>query len=101
MSNKGNILSYFSHPIFQYKLENHKEHNRDLAKYIYQLYDEDKDGVQKTNINGWHSKPFIFSDKKMHHLYFLMPFKALLLMFLKIMVGYTIPTRLYVVACGQ
>ena len=64
MSDKGNILSYFSHPIFQYKLENHKEHNRDLAKYIYQLYDEDKDGVQKTNISGWHSKSFIFSDKK-------------------------------------
>ncbi len=64
MSNKGDTLNYFSHPVFQYKLENYEEHNKDLSEYIYQLYNEDKEGVQKTNINGWHSKPFNFNNKE-------------------------------------
>ena len=64
MVNEGNILSYFAHPIFRYKLQNYEDHNKELTKYIYQLYADDKEGVKKTNINGWHSKSFDFSNKE-------------------------------------
>ena len=64
MLNEANIHSYFAHPVFQYKLQNYQDHNKELIKYIYQLYADDKEGVKKTNINGWHSKPFNFSEKE-------------------------------------
>ena len=64
MLNESIIHSYFAHPVFQYKLQNYQDHNKGLTKYIHQLYTDDKEGVKKTNINGWHSKPFNFSEKE-------------------------------------
>jgi len=29
-----------------------------LSEYIYQLRDEDKDGLERSNKGGWHSKNF-------------------------------------------
>ena len=52
------IFKLFPEPIFKYKLNNFKELNKHLSNYIYQLKDEDKDGLNRSNKGGWHSKNF-------------------------------------------
>ena len=63
MSN-NNILKLFPQPVFKYQIENYQKINEDLVKYIYELNKKDNVGVQKSNINGWHSKPFDFKEKE-------------------------------------
>jgi uncharacterized protein (TIGR02466 family) len=63
MSN-SEILKLFPEPIFKYKLENFKDLNTQLSEYIYKLYNQDKEGVERSNKGGWHSKNFIINDKK-------------------------------------
>jgi len=58
MTEKKNIHKFFPQPIFQYQIEGYEEHNKNLEEYIYSLYESDKTGVIKSNVNGWHSKPF-------------------------------------------
>ena len=58
MTEKKNIHKFFPQPIFQYQIEGYEEHNENLEEYIYSLYESDKTGVKKSNVNGWHSKPF-------------------------------------------
>ena len=58
-----NLYKLFPQPVFKFKLNNYEEHNKDLLKYIYDLYNKDKIGVQRSNVNGWHSKSFIMSKK--------------------------------------
>ena len=58
MTEKKNINKFFPQPIFQYQIEGYEEHNKNLEEYIYSLYESDKTGVIKSNVNGWHSKPF-------------------------------------------
>ena len=62
--NEKRILKFFPLPIFQYKLDNHEEHNQNLSKYIYELYKVDKKGLARSNQGGWHSKPFDLKDKE-------------------------------------
>jgi len=62
--NEKRILKFFPLPIFQYKLDNHEEHNQNLSKYIYELYEVDKKGLARSNQGGWHSKPFDLKDKE-------------------------------------
>jgi|TARA_Y100000389_G_C17424104_1_gene498498 uncharacterized protein (TIGR02466 family) len=64
MSQKQQILKLFSHPVFKYQIDDHEKKNKKLLKYIYDLYENDKSGVKKSNINGWHSKSFIFKDEE-------------------------------------
>ena len=64
MTQKGQILKLFPHPVFKYQIDNQENINKELLKYIYDLHDADKAGVQKSNISGWHSKSFDFSNKK-------------------------------------
>ena len=64
MSEKEKILKLFPQPLFKYQVEDYKVKNKKLLDYIYELYEEDKLGVQKSNINGWHSKSFDLQDKK-------------------------------------
>ena len=52
------IYKLFPEPVFKYKLENFKSLNEELAKYIYNLRDDDKEGLKKSNKGGWHSKNF-------------------------------------------
>ena len=52
------IFKLFPEPLFKYKLNNFKELNKHLSNYIYQLKDEDKDGLSRSNKGGWHSKNF-------------------------------------------
>lgn len=58
-----NLYKLFPQPVFKFKLNNYEEHNKDLLKYIYDLYNKDKIGVQRSNVNGWHSKSFIMNKK--------------------------------------
>ena len=62
MSNNNNILKLFPQPIFKYQIDNYKKINEELIKYIYGLHNNDNVGVKKSNINGWHSKPFDLKD---------------------------------------
>ena len=62
MSNNNNILKLFPQPIFKYQIDNYKKINEELIKYIYGLHNDDNVGVKKSNINGWHSKPFDLKD---------------------------------------
>ena len=57
MSNKF-IHKLFASPVFQFKVKDHEKLNANLSKYIYGLYENDKEGVQRSNVNGWHSKNF-------------------------------------------
>ena len=52
------VRNLFSVPIFQYKLENYKETNKELLNYILELQKNDKTGNTHSNIGGWHSQNF-------------------------------------------
>ena len=51
-----NIYKLFPVPVFEKKLDNHEELNKELEKYIYNLK-ENPSGLVKSNAGGWHS-PF-------------------------------------------
>ena len=55
MANKI-IHKLFPSPVFQFKIENHEEINKQLIEYIYGLKKEDDQGIKRSNVNGWHSK---------------------------------------------
>ena len=61
MSKDSQIIKLFPQPIFKFKVENYKNLNNSLEKYILNLYKNDENGVKKSNINGWHSRPFDLS----------------------------------------
>ena len=63
MSN-NNILKLFPQPVFKYQIDNYKNINEELTKYIYELNNKDNIGVNKSNINGWHSRAFDFNGKE-------------------------------------
>ena len=63
MSQEKNVLKFFPQPIFHYKINNYEKHNKDLTKYIYDLYEDDKEGINRSNQGGWHSKPFNLKEK--------------------------------------
>jgi len=52
------VYDLFPDPIFQYKLENYKETNKELLNYIYELQKNDKVGNSRSNRGGWHSQNF-------------------------------------------
>jgi uncharacterized protein (TIGR02466 family) len=62
MLTENQILKLFSQPIFKYKIENYEKLNEELLEFIYKLNENDKVGVKKSNINGWHSKSFDLND---------------------------------------
>ena len=61
---KKNLFTYFPHPIFQYKLDNYEDHNKELSKYIYDLQKEDSKGQKLSNVNGWHSPFFNLNSRE-------------------------------------
>ena len=61
---KKNLFTYFPHPIFQYKLDNYENHNKEYSKYIYDLRKEDSKGQKLSNVNGWHSPFFDLSRRE-------------------------------------
>ena len=50
---------YYDKPfVFDPSRKDHKNLNKDLSKYIYDLRDEEKTGLTRSNKGGWHSKNF-------------------------------------------
>ena len=62
MSEEKKLYKLFPEPVFKFKLEDYEKHNKDLLKYIYNLYEKDNVGVVRSNVNGWHSKSFNIAD---------------------------------------
>ena len=56
------ILRLFPEPVFKYKFREFEEFNKHLSEYIYELREEDKEGVKRSNKGGWHSKNFKLTD---------------------------------------
>ncbi len=69
------ILKFFPQPVFRYRIENHKEINHELLKYIYKLKEMNEEGLERSNINGWHSENFNLKDKDSVQHKFLMSLK--------------------------
>ena len=57
------ILKLFSHPIFCFKLENFQSVNIELLKFIYDEQKNDPEGINRSNVHGWHSKNFDLSKE--------------------------------------
>ena len=62
MIDNKETLSFFPQPVFKYKVNDFKNFNEKLTAYIYDLKENDKDGIQRSNKGGWHSKPFNLKD---------------------------------------
>ena len=58
-----NVLKLFPQPLIHYKFEDYKEQNTELEKYIKNLYEKDSSGLQRSNIDGWHSPDFSLKEK--------------------------------------
>ena len=52
------IYKLFPSPVFQFKVQNYENLNKQLTQYIYDLHKNDKEGIQRSNVHGWHSKNF-------------------------------------------
>ena len=50
---------FFATPVWASKIENYKKVNEEIYKYIIGLQQNDKDGIIKSNIKGWHLKILI------------------------------------------
>ena len=48
----------FPVPVFEKKLDNYQQLNKDLEKYILDLKDKNPKGLTKSNAGGWHSPYF-------------------------------------------
>ena len=46
------IHKLFATPVFQFKVKDHEKLNSDLSKYIYDLYENDKEGISRSNVTG-------------------------------------------------
>ena len=57
------VLKFFPEPVFKFQFKNFRNFNIELAKYIYNLYEKDNKGVDRSNRGGWHSKTFEMNDK--------------------------------------
>ena len=57
---KSYIYKFFPQPIFSFEVDDYKNLNTELKKFIYEEFEKDKEGVKRSNVNGWHSKPFKF-----------------------------------------
>ena len=62
MQNRS-VLKLFPQPLIHYKFEDYKEQNKELEKYIKNLYKKDSNGLQRSNIDGWHSPDFSLKEK--------------------------------------
>ena len=59
---QNEILKLFPEPVFKYKINNYEKLNKDLSSYIYNLYKDDNNGIERSNRGGWHSKNFKLSE---------------------------------------
>ncbi len=59
---KPNLL--FSTPVWTLQLNNYISVNEEMYSYIKGKQSEDKVGINKSNIKGWHSEDFELNDKE-------------------------------------
>ena len=62
MIDNKETLSFFPQPIFKYKVDDFKNFNEKLSTYIYDLKENEKHGILRSNKAGWHSKPCNLKD---------------------------------------
>ena len=60
---KSEILKFFPEPVFKYKVDDYKNLNKELIEYIYKLYKNDTEGIERSNRGGWHSKNFRLTEE--------------------------------------
>ena len=53
-----NLNLFFSTPVWTSKIENYSVINTEILQYIKKLESEDSEGIQKSNLKGWHSPDF-------------------------------------------
>ena len=58
------IHKFFPVPVFEQKLENYKELNPKLEKFIYDLKKNDPEGQKRSNAGGWHSPFFNINESE-------------------------------------
>ena len=54
---------FFSSPVWTNKIEDYKNINIELIKYISSIREKDEEGTIKSNTIGWHSKDFNLKDE--------------------------------------
>ena len=54
---------FFSTPVWATKVKDYSAVNEKIYSYIKNLEDQDKQGVVKSNVKGWHSKNFSLKDE--------------------------------------
>ncbi len=59
---KPNLL--FPTPVWTLQLNNYKSVNEEMYNYIKFKQSEDKIGISKSNVKGWHSEDFDLNDKE-------------------------------------
>ena len=57
------VFKFFPIPVFKFKFEKFRHYNKELSNFVYKLYEEDSQGVDRSNRGGWHSKTFELNDK--------------------------------------
>ena len=55
---------FFSTPVWVSIIDNYKNTNENIYKYIKNLETRDKAGIVRSNIKGWHSQDFELEDKE-------------------------------------
>ena len=56
------VFRFFPEPIFKYKIQNYEKQNQDLSKYIYDLYNNDKESLKKSKWVDGIQRPLILQD---------------------------------------
>ena len=53
---------FFSTPVWVSNISEYQDINEEMYNYILKLKSEDKEGIIRSNIKGWHSKEFNLKD---------------------------------------
>ena len=75
MIKNSEILKFFPQPVFKYKIKYYEQVNAQLSGYIYDLKKKNEKGLDRTNVNGWHSENFDLKDKNSVQYKFLISLK--------------------------
>ena len=59
----------FSTPIWGFLVKDYEKLNINMLEYIKELQKSDPEGVNKSNVFGWHSKGFDMNDKKVSYFF--------------------------------
>ena len=63
--NKPNL--FFPTPVWTMQLDNFEKINEEMYKFIKETQSKDQDGINKSNIKGWHSKDFDLKNNELRN----------------------------------